>query len=263
MMARTKATAVMVELLQTAIRAGHKAKYVLMDSWFANPRQIVDIRSLGCHVIAMVKRSSKIRYRLEGQMRNIKEIYASCRKRRGRSKYLLSLPVQICVADESPIDARIVCVRNRNNRKEWIALITTDMKLSEEDIIRIYGKRWDIEVFFKVCKSALLLTKGYHGLSYDALTAHVSIVFVRYMLLSVAKRDSEDEGTLGELFYLMVSEVADLSFHESLLLVVSAMLDAVENTFQLTEMQVSMLLDRFLGNLPEHLRCSIQPRLVA
>ena len=263
MMARTKATAVMVELLQTAIRAGHKAKYVLMDSWFANPRQIVDIRSLGCHVIAMVKRSSKIRYRLEGQMRNIKEIYASCRKRRGRSKYLLSLPVQICVADESPIDARIVCVRNRNNRKEWIALITTDMKLSEEDIIRIYGKRWDIEVFFKVCKSALLLTKGYHGLSYDALTAHVSIVFVRYMLLSVAKRDSEDERTLGELFYLMVSEVADLSFHESLLLVVSAMLDAVENTFQLTEMQVSMLLDRFLGNLPEHLRCSIQPRLVA
>ena len=262
-MARTKATEVMVELLRTAIRAGHKAKYVLMDSWFSNPRQIVDIRSLGCHVIAMVKRSSKIRYRFEGQMRNIKEIYASCRKRRGRSKYLLSLPVQICVADESPVDARIVCVRNRNNRKDWIALITTDTKLSEEDIIRIYGKRWDIEVFFKVCKSALLLTKGYHGLSYDALTAHASIVFARYMLLAVAKRGNEDERTLGELFYVMVGEVADLSFKESLLLIVSAMLEAVEDMFQLTDIQVKMLLDRFLDNLPEHLRRNIQPRLIA
>ena len=56
-MAGTKATEVMVELLRTAMKAGHKAKYVLMDSWFANPRQIVDIRPLGCHVIAMVKRS--------------------------------------------------------------------------------------------------------------------------------------------------------------------------------------------------------------
>ena len=262
-MARTKATEVMVELLRTAIRAGHKAKYVLMDSWFANPRQIVDICSLGCHVIAMVKRSSKIRYRFEGQMRNIKEIYASCRKRRGRSKYLLSLPVQICAADESPMDARIVCVRNRNNRKDWIALITTDTKLSEEDIIRIYGKRWDIEVFFKVCKSALLLTKGYHGLSYDALTAHVSIVFVRYMLLAVAKRDNEDERSLGELFYLMVSEVADLSFKESMLLIVSAMLDAVEDIFRLTDMQINVLLERFLGKLPDHLRHSLQPCLAA
>ena len=161
------------------------------------------------------------------------------------------------------MDARIVCVRNRNNRKDWIALITTDTKLSEEDIIRIYGKRWDIEVFFKVCKSALLLTKGYHGLSYDALTAHVSIVFVRYMLLAVAKRDNEDERTLGELFYLMVSEVADLSFNESMLLIISAMMDVVVEMFRLTDVQVNMLLERFLGKLPDHLRHSLQPCLAA
>lgn len=196
-------------------------------------------------------------------MRNIKEIYASFRQRRGCSKYLLSLTVQLCVGDESPVDARIVCVCNRNNRKEWIALITTDTKLSEEDIICIYGKRWDIEVFFEVCKSALLLTKGYHGLSYDALTAHISIVFVRYMLLAVAKRGNEDERTLGEPFYLMVGEVADLSFNESMLLIVSAMMDAVKDMFRLTDTQVNVLLERFLGNLPGHLRRSIRPHLAA
>lgn len=58
-MARPKGTAVMVELLKTAMAAGHRAKHVLMDRWFSNPRQIFDVRSLGMNVIAMVRRSSK------------------------------------------------------------------------------------------------------------------------------------------------------------------------------------------------------------
>ncbi|MFB6060216.1 transposase, partial [Lactobacillus delbrueckii subsp. lactis] len=65
---------------------------------------------------------------------------------------------------------------------------------------RIYGKRWDIEVFFKTCKSFLKLGTEYHGLSYDALTAHTAFVFLRYMFMSVEKRDDEDDRTIGELF---------------------------------------------------------------
>ncbi|MCD5445050.1 transposase, partial [Lactobacillus delbrueckii subsp. lactis] len=40
----------------------------------------------------------------------------------------------------------------------------------------------------------------YHGLSYDALTAHTVFVFLRYMFMSVEKRDDEDDRTIGELF---------------------------------------------------------------
>ena len=47
------------------------------------------------------------------------------------------------------------------------------MMFSEEEIIRIYGKRWDIEVFFKACKSYLNLVKEYRGISYDAMTARL------------------------------------------------------------------------------------------
>jgi len=32
--------------------------------------------------------------------------------------------------------------------KDWIAFICTNPELSEEEIIRIYGKRWQIEIFF-------------------------------------------------------------------------------------------------------------------
>ena len=37
------------------------------------------------------------------------------------------------------------------------------------------------------------------------------------MLLSVAKRNDEDMRTLGELFYMMVEEVADMTFNKSML----------------------------------------------
>ncbi|GHN57760.1 hypothetical protein ME804_18000 [Lactobacillus delbrueckii] len=37
----------------------------------------------------------------------------------------------------------------------------------------------------KTCKSFLKLGTEYHGLSYDALTAHTAFVFLRYMFMSV------------------------------------------------------------------------------
>ena len=260
LMARQKATAVMIDLLKTALAAGHRAKYVLFDSWFSNPQQLLDIKKLGLNAIAMVKRSSKRSYIFEGQSMDIKRIFASCKKRRGRSRYLLSVTVKVGQDKngENGIDARIVCVRNRNNRKDWIAIICTDMSLAENDIIRIYGHRWDIEVFFKTCKSSLLLRKEYHGLSYDGLTAHVAMVFTRYMLLAVSKRDNEDDRTLGELFYIMIAEVADMTYHEAMQIIVEAMLATVQEEFHITDEQVEKFYTKFMSKLPEPMQRLLQ-----
>ena len=103
--------------------------------------------------------------------------------------------------EKNPIPAKIVCVRNKANRKDWLAFICTDTALSEEEIIRIYGKRWQIEVFFKTCKSMLNLIGECRSLSYDALTANVAIVFTRYMLLAMEQRQNVDQRTLGGLFF--------------------------------------------------------------
>lgn len=86
----------------------------------------------------MVKKSSKIKYGYQEGRFNIKEIYSKNRKRRGRSKYLLSVEVSV---GEEAVPAKIVCVRNRSKRKDWLAIISTDTSLSAEEIVRIYGKR--------------------------------------------------------------------------------------------------------------------------
>lgn len=255
-MAQSKGTDVMISLIEKAIKEGHKAKYVLFDSWFSTPHQIVQLKDMGLDTIAMIKTNGNTSYEFDGKRMNIKQIYGTCKKRHGRSRYLLSIAVKIGKnkQDEHPIDARIVCVRNRTNRKDWLALVCTDMSLSEEEIIRIYGKRWDIEVFFKTCKSHLKLTTEYHGLSYDALTAHVAIIFTRYMYISVCKRNSEDERTLGELFYIMVDELADISFSQSMAILVDVLMSSIAEVFHATEEQITLFTDAFFNQLPKPLK---------
>ena len=114
------------------------------------------------------------------------------------------------------IPAKVVYVRNRNNRKDYLCLLSTDLSLEENEIIRLYGKRWDIEVFFKVCKSYLKLSRECHSLSYDAMTAHTAVVFTRYMMLSLESRESNDIRSLGELFVYISDEMADITWLQAL-----------------------------------------------
>lgn len=89
--------------------------------------------------------------------------------------------------------ARIVFVRVRNIRS-WLALLSTDVELADEEILQLYKRRWDIEVFFKISKSYLQLAKEFQRRSYDALVAHTTIVFARYIMLELARFSAKDPG---------------------------------------------------------------------
>ena len=253
---RRKATEVMIDLLKAARSSGISAKYVLFDSWFSSPKTITVLKT-DCELdtIAMVKKSSKIKYGYQDGKYNIKEIYKQCKKRRGRSKYLLSVDV---TAGNEAIPAKIVCVRNKSKKKDWLAIISTDTTISEEEIIRIYGKRWDIEVFFKTCKSYLHLAKECRSLSYDALTAHVSVVFVRYMMLAVTQRCNTDDKTVCELFYRLMDELDDITFSQSMRIIIDALMDTVMEHFHITEQQLEDFTASFVQRLPKYMQKALE-----
>ena len=251
-LAQTKGTDVMLELIKTARKCGHTADYVLYDSWFSNPAQLVAVKEIGLDSIAMIKKSSRIRYEFEGKQLSINKIFGISKKRRGCSKYLLS--VEVMVGKDQKIPAKIVCVRNKKNKKDWIAFICTNPMLSEEEIIRIYGKRWQIEVFFKTCKSYLQLVSECHSLSYDALTAHVAIVFVRYMMIALEQRKDEDFRSLGEIFFYFTDELADITFSESLQILLKAMFECIYAIFQVTEEQMDTFIEMFINRLPGYMQ---------
>lgn len=254
--AQTKATAVMLELLEQAIKSNMKASYVLFDTWFCSPSSLFSVKKLELDVIAMAKKTPKIHYIVDGKKKSLTEIYRSSKKRRGRSRYLISVEAKVS-KDDQVLPVKIVYVRNRNKRNDYLALISTDMTISEDEIVRVYGKRWDIEVFFKVCKSYLKLAKGCRSLSYDAASAHVAIVFARYMMLSTEQRMHLDQRSLGEIFFYICDELTDITLHESLYLLMQALLTNISDKISLTEKQLEELIHTFIETLPEKIRGSL------
>ena len=76
---------------------------------------------------------------------------------------------------------RLVFVRNRNKGKTGLALVCTDLSLPDEEVVRMYGKHWDIEVFFKMAQHDLKLDSEIQVRDFDSILAHSTIVMIRYI----------------------------------------------------------------------------------
>ena len=93
-MAKEKETVVVQSMVQEAQKAGIPFDYVLFDTWFSDPAQLVALRDIGADVIAMIKKN-KTRYTILDptddtvKSLDVKEIYSRFRKRSDCSKYLL------------------------------------------------------------------------------------------------------------------------------------------------------------------------------
>lgn len=253
-----KGTVVMLELIKAAKKAAIPAKYVLFDSWFSSPSTLHSVKKLGYDVIGMVKKTPKMFFRYNNEDVPLTSIYKNNKKRRGKSKYLLSVIVEVIKEGES-IPAKIVYVRNRNKKKDYLCLISTDISLSEEEIIRIYGKRWDTEVFFKVCKSYLNLSKECNSLSYDAMTAHTAVVFTRYMMLSLESRETNDNRSLGEIFLYLTDEMSDITWIEAFHLLLDLFRSILMDNTELSDEKVDELVNAFMDTIP----CVLKLRLRA
>ncbi len=252
-----KGTQAMLELLKTAKKAAVPAKYVLFDSWFSSPSTLHAVKTIGYDVIGMVKKTPKMFFRYKGEDMSLITIYNRNKKRRGRSRYLLSVLVDV-VKDGKVIPAKVVYVRNRNKRKEYLCLISTDTTLDENEIIRIYGKRWDIEVFFKVCKSYLNLSRECNSLSYDAMTAHTAVVFTRYMMLSLESREGNDNRSLGELFLYFSDEMSDITWIQAFRMLLQMFRTMLNNNTELSDNKIDELVNTFMNTLPALLKSQLQ-----
>lgn len=198
------------QLLDRALVAGFSADYVLMDSWFTHAPLLRTLKNKGLHIIGMVK-ALKQRYIFAGRHLTLQELYAKLPKN-PKADILGSVFVHTACG----LPVKLVFVQNRNNRREWLAILSTDFSLDNTEIVRIYGMRWSIENFFKVSKSHLKLGSEFQGRSFDMLISHTTIVFARYLLLEWERRHNNDARSLGGLFYLFCDEIRDMDYKTAL-----------------------------------------------
>lgn len=180
----------------------------------------------------------KQRYVYNGERFTLNQLYKLAKPHMGKKDIRGSVYATL----DNGIPVKILFVRNRNKRSEWLAILSTDTTLENEEIIRIYGMRWDIEVFFKCNKSLLNLEKEFQGRSYDMLISHTTIVFTRYILIAWQMRKEEDPKTIGNLFYILCEDVKDIDF-------ITALQSLIDLFQTLAEAEVSLNMDIFKNQM--------------
>lgn len=220
--ALTRKPDAVVSLLDDALKAGFSADFVLMDSWFTQVPLLKDLMTRGLHVIGMIK-DMKQRYFLGDKRLSLKELYASLPKSK-KADILGSVLVHTACG----LPIKLVFVQNRNKRQEWLVILSTDLDLDDQEIVRIYGMRWSIETFFKFTKSFLKLGSEFQGRSFDMLISHTTIVFTRYLVMEWERRQENDQRSLGGLFFLFSDEVRDIDLKLALQQLISFFVELVE-----------------------------------
>ena len=241
----TKSTELLEPMVKRVLRFGIRAQYILMDSWFALPN-IIRTLSGYVPVICMLKNMYHVFYRYQGMKLPLDALYRRMKKRPGKAK----IKASVLVSMNTGQTVKIVFVRDRRG-KGWLAILSTAIALSDEEIVRIYGKRWDIEVFFKMEKQHLDLVKGVQIRDFDGLTAYTTIAMMRYTFLTFEQRLHDYPRTFGELFYAYCNEIKDLSLLDALQRIVELAIHTLRNNNELSERIIQNMLDAIMGSVKE------------
>ena len=183
-----------INMIKRALDSGLEADCVLFDTWFATAPIITRIREIGLHVICMVKhmRNTSFRYKdkyyslseLENILRqNLRD--SNCAQKSSNPDILGSVIVETKATAKAPdtIKAKIVFIQHRTNPEKTLAILSTDMGMSDEDIVVHYSKRWLIEENFFNQKQLLGLVKKCRANLYPSIIAHVTMVNICTMIL--------------------------------------------------------------------------------
>lgn len=232
-----------MKMIRDTLNAGVVASYVLMDTWFTNEPLIKEIVAEGPDVIGMLK-DIRQRYHYRGKLYTLKQLARFIRFSASGDIF-----GSVCVTTlHHHIPVKIIFVRNRNKKNEYITILTTDCDLADSEAIRIYGNRWSIEVFFRAAKSLLSLGDEFQGLSYDMTVSSTAIVFTRFILLEWLRRKNNDQKTFCELFYVCCDDVQDMELATAMRQLLHILSDGIQNhIITITAAAKAQLIDWFLS----------------
>jgi len=187
------------------------ARHVLFDSWFAMPVMFKTLRTMGFHGIGMLKTSNNL-YRYRGKLYKLETLYALVKPFLRHENSFAALGVEL--RDGTPFS--ITFVMDKHGKRDWLAIGTTDLSLSPQQVISLYARRWNIEVFFKTVKSRLGFSSECQSRSLDAIVCSVAVVFTRHMILTWLNLDLPVPETNGQLFFRLFEEMRACTLFEAI-----------------------------------------------
>lgn len=201
--ALSKKTDVLISMVQRAWDAGIDASFLLFDSWYAHDDVIHRVCNCGYGVICRLKRG-RVKYEYQGEKYTLKQLWQKFAKK--RTSYLSGFQVKaVCMNVSLPKTGKVRILFVSDGRKEWEALLSTDLELEASEILTYYARRWAVEVFFKDAKQMLYMGKE-QSKTFDAAIACHSIVMIRYLLLVYILNKRRLTSSIGSIFKNVVDE---------------------------------------------------------
>ncbi len=211
-----------------------------MDTWFTHEPLINSCLEEGIDVIGMVKQM-KQKYTYHGKNYELKELRTILPKCRNGN-----IIGSVLATTKTGIPVKLVYVKNRNKKHDWLVILSTDCSLSNEEIVRIYGNRWSIEVFFTSTKSLMKLGNEFQGRSYDMMISHTTIVMTRYIMTEWIRREEKNQKTLGELFFRLSDDIQDMDLTTALQSLMSLFVELTGEVTSATKETVKSQLQQWI-----------------
>jgi len=232
----------LARMLKEAIKAGHRAAWLIGDAWFGSKANIALALEHGLHALFQMKRG-KLRYRVGARLYSAAELHAKfARKMRQTSPKarFKTIRIEAEINLESKPNAEpvwqpvalILSAPAAQEHDSWVIFLTTNLDASVERILEVYALRWSIEVYFKEAKQSFGLLSEQSG-KYEVAYASVHLAAVRYMIVFEAMQRNGNL-SFGEVRDLQSGKLLALSFASLLWQLFRSIISGVFEQFQAT-----------------------------
>ena len=200
-----------IDMVARALKSGIYADYLLVDSWYSKPAFLKEMNDLGLKVISRIANNNKI-WNFAAKEKTLNAIYEKFKnlKKEKAGTYGKKIKFKyfsVVVEHKNAGKIKIVFIKTK---EKLIPIASTDLEISDEEIIDIYKRRWDIEQGYKELREHFGFGKEENRI-YEALIARITLSFFSYNIVSYINRISHEPKTIGGLFKDLECELHTLS----------------------------------------------------
>jgi len=230
-----------IDMVKRAVKSGIYADYLLVDSWYSKPVFIKEMNELGLRVISRMANNSRI-WNFIGKEKTLDAIYNKFKELKSAKpgkygKKIKFTYFSAVVEHKTAGKLKIVFIKTK---EKLIPIVSTDLNISDEEIIEIYKRRWDIEQGYKELREHFGFGKEENRI-YEALIARITLSFFTYNIVSYINRISNEPKTIGGLFKDLECELHTLAIAMQVFITILDEIAKIEDVVNRNEDLVSII----------------------
>lgn len=230
-----------IDMVKRAVDSGIYADYLLVDSWYSKPIFIKEMNDLGLKVISRMANNNKI-WNFIGKEKTLESLYNKYKelKTSKPGKYGKKIRFTYFSATVEHKTAGKVKIVFIKTKEKLIPIVSTDLDISDEEIIEIYKRRWDIEQGYKELREHFGFGREENRI-YEALIARITLSFFTYNIVSYINRISNEPKTIGGLFKDLECELHTLAIAMQTFIAILDEIAKIEDIVKRNEDLVSII----------------------